>query len=141
MLAWADACLVAFSTSDRSSFDALESIKTKVERYKRGTEVPCIFVAVSGLNGQDVAAGEGSAGSADSASSKPAGTASAFETDIEAFNRVNPALFQANPMTGNGVSIVFEKLVQQVFEKVRPSVCVSLTPVERLLLLGLLWGS
>ena len=75
MLAWADACLVAFSTSDRSSFDALESIKTKVERYKRGTEVPCIFVAVSGLNGQDVAAGEGSAGSAD----PPRGSARAAE--------------------------------------------------------------
>lgn len=132
VLAWADACLVAFSTADRSSFDVLSSIKRKVEKYRRGTEVPCIFVAVSGLNGQDTIASTAAAavavgplagvgsGAGSALQTAPVPAVSEFEADINAFNRANPALFQANPITGNGVSIVFEKLVHQVFEKVVP---------------------
>lgn len=119
---------IAFSPS----FDVLSSIKRKVEKYRRGTEVPCIFVAVSGLNGQDTIASTAAAavavgplagvgsGAGSALQTAPVPAVSEFEADINAFNRANPALFQANPITGNGVSIVFEKLVHQVFEKVVP---------------------
>jgi hypothetical protein len=118
VLSWADAFLIAFNASDRSTFDTLGTLHTKVCRYRKAADLPCMVVAVEGLDG-----------------SVPGDSDEADDSNLEAEAEMllpGSQYHSINPMTGVGVVRLFHNIVHQVVKNNNPpEVLAPLSPSGR----------